>query len=119
MLEADLDRCHDRLRDLINRVEHERQDRLYLDDWMQRLRLQRSDDRAEWAFHQLENERKSQSLRDEVADVRCQHLAYQRQIKKVERYLKNLEDALGRVGCIRPRKKPRTDSTGGDDRHKT
>ena len=75
LLEADLDRCHDRMRGLADRVEQERQERLSLDDWMQRIRLQRSDDRAEWAFQQLEHERKSQALRDEVAAVRFQHLA--------------------------------------------
>ena len=119
MLEVDLDRCHDRMRGLADRVEQERQERLYLDDWMNRLRFQRSDDHAEWAFQQLEHERKSQALRDEVAAVHSQHLAYQRHIERVERELKNLVDALGRGGCIRSRKKPHTDSTGGDVQHKT
>ena len=70
VLKADLDRFHDRMRDGINRIEQERQERLYLDDWIQRIRLQRSEDRAEWAFQQLEYEWKSQSLRGEVAAVR-------------------------------------------------
>ena len=55
---------------------------------MQRVRLYRSDDRSEFAFYQLENERARQDFRDEVADIRHQHVALQSQIEKLARYEK-------------------------------
>ncbi|CAI5743872.1 unnamed protein product [Peronospora destructor] len=53
------------------------------------------------ALSQLENERRRQALRDELSSAR-------REIVILERN-----------GCIRPRKKPRADSTGGADQRKT
>ena len=86
---------------------------------MQRIRLYRSDDRSEFAFYQLENKRPRQVFRDEVADLRRQNAALQSQIEKLARVQKNLLEVLERCGCICPRKGPRGDGTGGDDRHET
>ena len=85
---------------------------------MQRIRLYRSDDRSEFAFYQLENERPRQVFRDEVADLRRHNAALQSQIEKLARDYKNLVDILERGDCICSRKRPRADGTGGDDRHK-
>ena len=60
--------------------DQERQERLSLEAWMQRICLYRSDDRAEFAFYQLENELVRQVFRDEVADLRRQNGALQSQI---------------------------------------
>ena len=86
---------------------------------MQHIRLYLSDDRLEFAFYRLENEWKSQAFRDEVADIRRQHVALKSQIEVLARAQKNLLKVLERGGCIRPRKRPRVDGTGADDRHKT
>ena len=79
-----------RVHDLCDRTEQERQERLSLEAWVQRVRLYRSDDRSEFAFYQLENERARQDFRDEVADIRRQHVALQSQIEKLARDQKNL-----------------------------
>ena len=118
-LQAEVGRLQQRLHDLYDRTEQERQDRLFLEAWVQRIRLYRSDDRSEFAFYQLENERRRRAFRDEVADISRQRAALQSQIEKLDRDQKNLLEVLERGGCIRPRKRPRGDSKGGDDRHKT
>ena len=86
---------------------------------MQHIRLYRSDDRSEFALYQLKNERARQVFRDEVADLRRQNAVLLSQIEKLAWDQKNLLEVLERGGCIRPRKKPRADGAGGDDRHRT
>uniref|UniRef100_M4BCL6 RxLR effector candidate protein n=1 Tax=Hyaloperonospora arabidopsidis (strain Emoy2) TaxID=559515 RepID=M4BCL6_HYAAE len=114
-LHTEVGQLQQRLHDLCDRTEQERQERLYLEVWVKRIRLYRPNDRSEYAFYQLENERNLQAFRDEVADIRLQHAALQSQIKKLARFQKNLLEVLKRGGCIRPRKIPRGDGTGGDD----
>uniref|UniRef100_M4C438 RxLR effector candidate protein n=1 Tax=Hyaloperonospora arabidopsidis (strain Emoy2) TaxID=559515 RepID=M4C438_HYAAE len=118
-LQAEVGRLQQRLQDLCDRTEQDRQERLSLEAWVQCIRLYRSDDRSEFEFYQLENERKRQAFRDEVDDILRQYVALQSQIEKLARVQKNLLEILERGGCIRPRKIPRDDDTGGDDRHKT
>uniref|UniRef100_M4BAH8 RxLR effector candidate protein n=1 Tax=Hyaloperonospora arabidopsidis (strain Emoy2) TaxID=559515 RepID=M4BAH8_HYAAE len=65
------------------------------------------------------NERACQVFRDEVADLRRQNAALPSQIKKLARGQTYHLKVLERGGCIRPRKKPRADGAGGDDRHRT
>ena len=72
--------------------------------WVQRIRLYRSDDRSEFAFYRLEDERARQVFRDEEADIRLQHAALQSQIEKLARDYKSLVEILECGGCIRPRK---------------
>ena len=78
-----------------------------MEAWVQFIRLYRSDDRSEFAFYQLENERKSQSIHDEMDDIRRQNTALQSQIEKMDRDQKNLLEVLERGRCIRPRKRSR------------
>ena len=118
-LQAEVVCLQQRLHDLCDRTEQERQERLSLEAWVQFIRLYRSDDRSEFAFYQLENKWKRQAFRDEVAEIRRQHAALQSQIEKLDQVQKNLLEFLERSGCICPRKRPRADGTGGDDRHKT
>ena len=118
-LQAEVVCLQQRLHDLCDRTEQERQERLSLEAWVQLIRLYRSDDRSEFAFYQLENERKRQTFCDDVADIRRQHAALQSQIEKLSRVQKNLLEVLERGGCIRPRERPRDDDTGEDDGHKT
>uniref|UniRef100_M4BFZ7 RxLR effector candidate protein n=1 Tax=Hyaloperonospora arabidopsidis (strain Emoy2) TaxID=559515 RepID=M4BFZ7_HYAAE len=87
---AEVGRLQQRLHDLCDRAEQERQEHLSLEAWLQRIRLYRSDERSEFAFYQLENSGPKESL-----------------------------GGLERGGFICPRKRPRDDGTGGDDRHKT
>ena len=117
-LQAEVGLLQQRLHDLCDRTKQERQERLSLEEWVQRIRLYRLDDRSEFAFYQLENKRKRQAFRDEVADIRLHYAALQSQIEKLARHQKNLLEVLKRGGCSRPTKRPRADGTGGDDRHK-
>ena len=89
-LQAEVGRLQQRLHDLCDRTEQERQERISLEAWVQRIRLYRSDDRSEFAFYQLENEQKRQAFRDELADICRQHAALQSQIEKLARDQKNL-----------------------------
>ena len=118
-LQAEVGYLQQRVHDLCDHTEQERQERLSLEAWAQRIRLYRSDDRSEFAFYQLENEWKSQAFRDEVADIRRQHVALKSQIEVLARAQTNPLKVLERGGCIRPRKRPRVDGTSADDRHKT
>uniref|UniRef100_M4BCF0 RxLR effector candidate protein n=1 Tax=Hyaloperonospora arabidopsidis (strain Emoy2) TaxID=559515 RepID=M4BCF0_HYAAE len=104
-----LERC---LHDLRDRVELQRQERLYMEASVQRYRLHRSDDRSEFAFSQLENKRRRQAIRDEVADVRHQMVKLQSHIEKLALNQKNILEFLERRSCIYPRKKQ-------DDRRRT
>ena len=118
-LQAKVGRLQQRLHDLCDGTEQERQERLSLKTWVQRIRIYRSYDRSEFAFYQLENERRRQAFRDEGADISRQYAALQSQIEKLARVQKNLLEVLKHGNYIRPRKRPRADGTGGDDRHKT
>ena len=90
MLQEEVGRLQQRLRDLCDRTEQERQERLSLEAWVQRVLLYRSEDLSEFASYQLENERKRQTFCDDVADIRRQHAALQSQIEKLARDQKNL-----------------------------
>ena len=114
-LPAEVGRLQQRVHDLCNHSDQERQERLSLEAWVECIRLYRS----EFAFYLLENDRARQVFRDEVADHRRQNAALQSQVEKLARDYKNLVEILERGGCIRSRKRPRGDGTGGDDRHKT
>uniref|UniRef100_M4BA29 Uncharacterized protein n=1 Tax=Hyaloperonospora arabidopsidis (strain Emoy2) TaxID=559515 RepID=M4BA29_HYAAE len=81
-LEAEAGRLERRLHDLRDRVKQARQERLYLEASVQRYCLHQSDDRSEFAFYQLENERARQVFRDEMADLRHQNDALESQIEK-------------------------------------
>ena len=118
-LHAEVGRFQQRVHDLCDRTETKRQERLSLEARVQRIRFYRSDDRSELAFYELENERARKIFRDEAADLRRQNAALQSQIEKLARDQKNLLEVHECGGCIRPRKMPRGDGTGGDDRHKT
>ena len=54
-LQAEVGRLQQRVHDLCDCTEQERQERLSLEAWVQRIRLYRSEDRSELAFYQLEN----------------------------------------------------------------
>uniref|UniRef100_M4BT17 RxLR effector candidate protein n=1 Tax=Hyaloperonospora arabidopsidis (strain Emoy2) TaxID=559515 RepID=M4BT17_HYAAE len=116
---AEVGRLQQRVHDLCDRSEQERQEHLSLEVWVQRIRRYRSDDRSEFAFYQLENERARQVFRAEVAELRRQHAALQSHIEKLSRDQRNLLEVHERDCCIRLRKRPRADGTGGDGRHKT
>ena len=118
-LQAELGRLQQRVHDLCDCSEQESQELLSLEAWVQRIRLYRSDDRSEFAFYQLENEQARQVFHDEVADLCRQNTALQIHIEKLARVQKNFLEILKRGGCVRPRKRPRGDGTGGDNRHKT
>ena len=57
-LQAEVGRLQQRLHDLCDRTEQERQERLSLEAWVTRIRLYRSEERSEFSFYQLENERR-------------------------------------------------------------
>uniref|UniRef100_M4BMF0 Uncharacterized protein n=1 Tax=Hyaloperonospora arabidopsidis (strain Emoy2) TaxID=559515 RepID=M4BMF0_HYAAE len=118
-LQAELGRLQQRVHDLCDCSEQESQELLSLEAWVQRIRLYRSDDRSEFAFYQLENEKARQVFRDEVADLCRQNTALQIHIEKLARDQKNLVEILDRGGCILPSKRPCADGTSGDDRHTT
>ena len=74
----------------------------------------------------LEYERNYHALRDELSsarrvfeDLRTRHENLQVQHENLVRDHKNFLRVLEKGGQIRPRKKPRTDGTGGVDQHKT
>ena len=99
-LPAEVGRLQQRVHDLCNHSDQERQERLSLEAWVERIRLYRS----EFAFYLLENDRARQGFHDEVADLRRQNAALQSQIEKLARDYKSLVESLERGGCIRPRK---------------
>ncbi|CAI5727592.1 unnamed protein product [Peronospora destructor] len=93
-------------------VDHERGVRRSLEKMVQRLRIDRSDDRSESTISQLENDRGRQAFRDGLSPARRDIVSLQTQLGNLVRDHKNLLGIFERNGCIRPQKKPRADSRG-------
>ena len=110
---------HDRdLRDLSDRLDHERDVRRSLEQKVLRLRIDRSDDRSEYVHSLLESERGRHALRDELSSARREIESLPTQLENLVRDHKNRLGILERIDCVRPRKKPLTDSTGGANQHR-
>ena len=107
------------LTELSEDVEHEYSRRHYLLTTVQRLRTDREKYRSDLAFAQLENERDIRVLRDKLEATRRKTALLRDQHDNLVRDHKNLLGILERAGHLRSRKRPRTDSTGGYDQHKT
>ena len=86
---------------------------------VRRLRTDREKDRSDIAFIQLKNEREKRHLRDGLEAGRRKTALLKELLESLVRDHKNLLGILERASCLRARKRPRTDSTGEDDQHKT
>ena len=121
-----IDKIDHFLHDLEEGLEHERGKRRSLEQTVQAHHIERLEDRSKSAYSMLEYERKYHAVRDELSsahrsfeDIRNRHEKLQVQHENLVRDHKNLLGILEKGGHIRPRKKPRTDGTGGADQRKT
>ena len=96
---------------------HEHSRRHDLLTTVRRLRTDREKGRSEFAFAQLEKERKIRHLRDDLGAARRETALLRHQHENLVRDHKILLGILERAGHLRSRKRPRADSTGGDDQH--
>ena len=111
---------HERfLTDLREDVEHEYTRRHDLLMTVRRLRSDLEKYRSEVAFVQLKNEREKRHLRDGLEAARRDTTLLKDQLESFVRDHKNMSIIIERVVCLRSRKRPRTDSAGGYDQHKT
>ena len=111
-------------------LEHERNRRYALTDSVRKHRkdhdTEREKDCAEYAVTQLQVERDVRSLVGELATARGEIYRLNEvisdvrdQVERLERDRKNLMEVLESGGYLHRRKKPRTDSTGGDSPRRT
>ena len=111
---------HERyLTELRDDVDHEHYRRHDLQSVVRCLRADHEKDRSEFAFAQLESERKQCRLRDEIEAARREAASTKDQLKCLVREHKNLYGIPERAGYLRSPKRSRTDGTGGDDQHRT
>ena len=75
---------------------------------VRRLRTDKEKDRLDFAH--LESERKSHGLRNELAAAHCENSLLKDQHERFDRDHKKLMRFFDRVGCLRSRKRPCTDS---------
>ena len=125
-LMSKIDKMDHFLHDLEEGLEHERGKRRSLEQMVQNHHIERLEDRSKGAYSLLEYERNYHAVRDELSsahrsfeDLRNKHEKLQVQHENLVRDHKNLLGILEKGGHIRPRKKPRTDGTGGADQRKT
>ena len=125
-LESKIDKLDRFLHDLKEGLDHERGKRRSFEQTVQANHIERLEDRSKSAYSMLEYERKYHAVRDELSsahrsfeDIRNRHEKLQVQHENLVRDHKNLLEILEKGGQIRPRKKPRTDGTGGADQRKT
>ena len=104
-MREDVDYEYDRRHDLLATV--------------RRLRTDREKDRLDFAFVQPKNEREKRHFRDGLEAARRETTLLKDQLESLVRDHNNMLLILERVGCLRSRKRPRTDSVGGYDQHKT
>ena len=119
-LHSELEKLEKCLHELGEGLDHERDRRHSLEQTVHAHHIERLEDRSKSAYSMLEYERKSHSLRDELASAHrgfenllTQHENFQVQHENLVRDRKNLFGILEKGGHIRPRKKPRTDGTVG------
>ena len=125
-LKSKVEKMNPLLKDVSQGLTYERERRRSLHQTVEEHLIERLDDRSKNAYSMMEYERKIHSLRDELSevrrgfeDLRTRQESLQIQHKNLVRDHKNLLRILEKGGHIRPRKKPRTDSSGGADQHRT
>ena len=121
-----IDKIDHFLHDLEEGLDHERGKRRSLEQTVQAHHIERLEDRSKSAYSMLEYERKCYAVRDELSSAHRsfeglwnRHEKLQVQHENLVRDHKKLLSILEKGGQIRPRKKPRTDGTGGADQRKT